>query len=353
MVNDPLTATYYPFTAMAPSVANILSCCFGRVAVYQPVGALPLRGLQPWIDNGFLDIRIPFAGITDATVLASEFANWKAWGSMHENGDLAYFARLGKSLAPVTPLTPQVAAAIKGTAGKTEPKTDNCELTIQLFLLLAQDFDQQSLDIQEQLDHIEKQKQALEDFFRIDSFEERSTATPVARDGFAQANEDLGNFMTESRMVAWNHLFQKAPARSGVLITNSQAALDFLLEDLAETVTVGHFPISYPLETSGNSPLKGHLGPLLKALLTKPWDDQLRRHVEEVGNRILGATAWKQKPPEASAQGTATFHWYLVPNLDTAALLKKQCQKGQGPQKEPGNNTVLGLLKTDVPGHDT
>jgi hypothetical protein len=329
-------------------MANILSCCFDRVAVYQPVGALPLTGLQPWIDDGFLDIRVPFAGITDATVLASEFANWQAWGSMHGDGDLAYFARLGESLAPVAPLAPKVASVIKGTAVKTDPKTDNRDLTTQLFLLLAQNFDRQSLDIQEQLANIEKQKQALEDFFRIDSLEERNT--PVSLDVFSQAKEDLGSFMTDSRMVAWNHLFQKALAPSGVLITDSPAALDFFLEGVTEKVTVCHFPISYPLQTSEKSPLKGHLDPLFKALLTKPWDEQLRRHVEEVSSRIPEATAWKQRPPEDSARGTATFHWYLVPHVDTAALLEQQCKKGQVPKKEPGKNTVVGLVKTDGPG---
>jgi hypothetical protein len=320
------------------------------MVVYQPVGALSLTGLQYWIDNGFLDIRIPFEGITDDTVLATEFANWKAWGSMHENGDLAYFARLGKNLEPVTPVSPQLVSAIKGTVGMTDPKTEKRELTTQLFLLLAQDFDQQSLDIQEQLASIEQQKQAMEDFFRIDSLEEKDMA-PVSRGKFSLAKEDLGSFMTESRMVAWNHLFQMAPCRSGVLITNSPAALDFLLEGAEESFVVGQFATSYPLKTSGKLPVESHIGPFLETLLSKPWDEQQRRHIEEIGSRILETKAREQKLPEDSAQGTATISWHLVPHINTAAFLKKQIQKGRGPKKEPGTNTVIGLLKADGPGH--
>ena len=349
VMSDLLSATYFPFITMAPSVAKALSGCFDRVFVYQPVGAVPPRGLQPWIEKGFVDVRVPFAGITDATVISSEFANWKAWGSMHGDGDLAYFAQMGENVSPVAPLSPKLASAIKGKATKGAPENKERDLTAQLFLLLTQDFDQESLDIQEQLAAVEKKKQAMEDFFRIDSVEEK--ATPVFQDIISRTKEDLGGFMTQSRMVAWNHLFQKALPPSDILLTDSSAALGFLLEGAAETVAIGHFSISWPLQTSEKLSLKGHVHSLLQALLTKPFDEQSKRGFEKACNQIQTVKTEEQGPSTEVGQETATFFWYVVPNVTSGELVDQLCKKGHISQKEPGKNTVVGLLKIHSPGH--
>jgi hypothetical protein len=335
---------------MATSVLEILSCSLDRVTLYQPVGAAPLANLAPWVNNGFLDIRIPFAGIVDENVVTAEFTNWKTWGSMHRDADMAYFSQMGNSLSPAEPLSPKLASQIKDRGKKAEEKTNRKDLASQLFLLLAQDFDLHSFDIQERLIDIAQRNKALEDFFSIDSPEEKKRLVPEER--FSQANEDLGALMTESRMIAWNHLFQKDPAPTGVLVTDSPAALDFLLEDQDQKVKVLHYRIAHPPDASAGFPWRGCLAPLFKDLLTKPWDEQLKRQAQKATSRILAVTEVEKRAPEGPAGTVAAFHWYLVPHVQTAALVNQQCKKGRREvEKEDRRNTLVGLVKMDGPDH--
>ena len=326
-----------------------LSCCLDGITLYQPVGSVPSANLQPWVDDGFLDIRIPFAGIVDQDLVAAGLTDWKTWGSLHHRADLAYFKEIGPSLSPVEPLTPRLTSEIKGTAGKAKDKTQDQDLTVQLFLLLAQDFDQQSWDIQEQLTNIDIQKRALEDFFHIDSPEQGDNLT--SKNVFSQPKEDLGRLMTKTRLIAWNHLFQKAPAPSNVLISDSPAAVDFLLEDQEEKLEVLHLTVPPPGATERSSH-KAHLASLFRDLLDKPWDDGRKRQVDQMNSQFLAMAPTRKPATNDLAAAKPAFHWHLVPHVDAKALLNKRCKRRQDlAENRVERNTLVGLLDTDSPGH--
>lgn len=349
-MNDMLQAIYFPFTTITSPVMEILTGYFDRVILYQPVGSVPSSSLRHWVDDGLLDIRVPFAGIVDQNLVTAGFTNWKSWGSMHEGADLAYFKEMGQKLPPTEPMTHRLVSEIKGDGGKVKDKSHAQDLTIQLFLLLAQDYDQQSADIQEQLTHIDLQKRNLEEFFRIDSPEQEDN--PVSKGSFSKPKEDLGQLMTKTRMIAWNHLFQKTPAPSSVLVTDSPAAVDFLLEDREEKIRTFRLPMPNPAIASEGFFTKADLASLCRDLLTKPWNEQRKRHIETTRNSISATATPGNMPAKDPAGSTPTFPCHLVPHVGTARLLNQQCMKNQHiAQNATEKNTLIGLVEMDRTGH--
>ncbi|UCD87601.1 MAG: hypothetical protein JSV01_07605, partial [Desulfobacterales bacterium] len=62
-IHDPqsavLSAVYFPFTFISPSLVEATSVCFDRLVVYQPPFGKHPQVLQPWVDTGFLELRSP------------------------------------------------------------------------------------------------------------------------------------------------------------------------------------------------------------------------------------------------------------------------------------------------------
>jgi hypothetical protein len=327
---------------------EILSCCLDGVTLYHPVGSIPSASLQPWIDKGFLDVRIPFAGIVSQGLVEAALTDWKTWGAMHPSADLAYFKEMGHKLVPIQPLTPQLTSEIKGAKDAPKDTPSDRDLAVQLFLLLAHDFDQQSSEIQQQLLEIDTRRRALEDFFRIDDPERGNRLAPDVV--FARPEEDLGRVMTQTRMVAWNYLFQKAPSRSGILVTDSPAAVDFLLGNREDKREVLHVPVPCPHHVSEGLSLKAHVAPLFSDLLTKPWDEDRRRQVQRTGRELLAMVTPEKPDMQDSADAMPTCRWYLVPHVEAKDLLNNRCTTNhREAQKKIGSNVLVGLIDVTRP----
>lgn len=337
-------ATYFPFTFIAPSLVEALSLCFRRVILYQPVGSGIIDGLQPWIAQGFLDIRIPFEDVIDKRDLRAELQDWREWGLLNQGADMAYLKTIGNQIAPVDPLTPQIASQMKATPGKGPKKFENKALSLQLFLHLAQDFDQQSWELQQHLNRFKLQHEALQSFFRTDKTEESDDLVPG--EPLPGREEDPGDFMIEKRMTAWNQLFQKDSAESSLLFTDSPSAHASLLGTVREKVEVFKFDISYAQSPPDQIPWKDPLEKLFDAVLTKPWSEQLPEWVGQETRQIEAMINQWEKSTRKPHKKIASFRWYLVPGQGACSLLNRRFSaNGVSEEKEGARNTLVGLVQ--------
>ncbi|MBW2601618.1 MAG: hypothetical protein JRD47_06795 [Deltaproteobacteria bacterium] len=339
-----LSPVYFPFTHIPTTVVQLLSSCFDRITVYQPVSSTPHATLQPWIDNGFLDFRTPFLETTDKTALMAKVKEWKTWALLNPNTDFAYLKAMKGHIAPVDPVTQRTVSQIKGTLEKTVEESGNRDLALQLFLLLAQDFDQQSMVLQEQLAEIGKGQQALQASFLIDNPEDANNL--VSEMAFGQPQEDLGAFSTEKRMTAWSHLFQKSPAEPVIFLTNSPSSHAFLLDKIEESVEIFDLTLPYPQDPSpATTPQKDYLNKLLYELLTNPWNDDLKKRAEKASDDMKAMVS-SGKRAMGRPEETASFRWSLLPNIEPCARLNRCCGlNAHSSKKGPVMNTLVGLFQ--------
>ncbi|MDY6990621.1 MAG: hypothetical protein SWQ30_21465 [Thermodesulfobacteriota bacterium] len=340
-----ISPVYFPFTVIDPSFLEALSRCLGRVVLYRPVGSPPVQALQAGSDR-FLEIRVPFEDIIDKEALVGELQQWKTWGLMSQDADMAYLKAVGGQMAPADPLIPKIASQIKASGenvGKRGEMFRDSDLAPQLFLHLAQDYDERSLELREHLDRFKLQEQALQDFFRIDRTEESEIPMPGA--ALVDSDTDPGGFMIENRMSAWNHLFQKDHDGSAVLFTDSPVAHAWLLEGAQERLELLKRGIPCIGEPQKKAPWGPRLEEIFGALLTTEWSDQLGRELELAGRDIEEMIkAWEASlgPP---GERTPRIRWSVVPGLPPCSLLQKRWGLKAGPEHRGcAKNSIIGLV---------
>jgi len=348
-----LSLVYFPFTLIAPSLVETLSAYFGRLILYRPVGSPPMEDLQQWMTRGFLEIRVPFEDVIDKNALMAELKQWRMWGLLNQGADTAYLKVAGRQMAPVHPLVPEIASEVKGTASKTREKAKNRDLTLQLFLHLAQDFDRQSWELGEKLKEFKGQQQALQAFLRVDEPEEGEG--PIPPEPFPESNEDLGGLMIEHRMLAWKRLFEAGPHESSLLFTDSPAAHAWFLDRAQEKIPLltFHLPCKQPLPHS--LPWKDPLEKLFRRVLTTPWNKQLQEKVDGTARKIEAMiVSWRQSVTKLGEK-TASFHWHVVPNQAAANVFNEQRgSAGHDEEVRRAENTLVGLVAHGVhrPSHN-
>jgi hypothetical protein len=339
-----LPATYFPFTYIAPSLVEILSGCLEGLVVYQPPGEAPTEGLEKWVTLGFLKLPAFPAEPGRQKALTKELRDWKAWGRMHENADLAYLKHVRDKIAPVGPSTPAVVSEIKKHAGKSrqEPQGDK-DLASRLFVHLAHDFDRESEELREQLAEVGKQKESLQSLFRVGTTDEE--ALFPTDEPFPDFSEDLGAFMTEKRMIAWNHLFQKASADVDMFLTSSAAAHAFVLDHAKEHVEIAHIEIAAQDGYSRPLTWRDRLQDLLRTLLVTPWNDRLKDEARETVQRIRRMSTGDTDRTALSGRSSMTLRWHLVPGISGKALFHQACRPSGTVQtgQSAATNTLVGL----------
>ncbi|NVM21176.1 MAG: hypothetical protein HWN68_05295 [Desulfobacterales bacterium] len=339
-----LSATYFPFTFIAPELVEAVSFCFNRIVLYRPVGSTPVGGLKPWIAQGFLDIRAPFDDVIDKTALAAELQNRRTWAFLNQDADLAYLKVAGDQIAPADPLTPKIVSQIKGTDPKLRARDENRDLSVQLFLHLSQEFDRHLWEMRGHLNRFKLQQQALETFLRTDKTEEPEHRIPG--DPFAKAEEDPGDYLTEKRMAAWSHIFRKDPAESSLLFTDSPSAHAYLLDTAEKKIELFGLRIPYAQAQTERPPWQDRLDDLFGAALNTPWSGQLQERIQKAGRQIESMVDQWEKSTTKPLHNIASFRWHLALHQATCSLLDQRLgMHGGGKAKQSAKNTLVGLVE--------
>jgi hypothetical protein len=344
-----ITPVYFPFTFIPPALLEAMSLCFPHVLLYQPAHANQHPALQPWIDNGFLDVRSPFETVIDKKPLQAALRDFSSWGLFQEHTDIAYLKTVEDGIAPVNPKIHRIASEIKG--GEAHPETsDEADLPPQLFLHLAQEFDEHSWELREELNRVDDQYQALQGDFRQDQEGEADHQILVAPT--SSGEEDPGRVMIEGRMAAWNRLFQRDPSDFGLLITGSYSAFDYLLADVEEKHEVLSFDLTLTRDESGEQTagypsLVEDLQRMFDMVMTTPWSQALEEKVMDAGKEVSARIADTGKSDAGTNGRGISFSWHVVPHLSASTLFNRIC-RAKTDQEEAITeikNTVVGLAR--------
>jgi hypothetical protein len=295
---------------------------FDRFKLFEPYGAAPITSeasIKQWVDRGFLDIRPFGATPTDKEKLVHDFHLWKSWGNAQDPRDLTHIKYLRDNLAPSGPIVPELVSTIKGPGEKT--KSQDPLFAYHLFLLLAHDFDQQSLELEAQLARVKTQRESLRSFLQSDALDEGRP--PKQPDPFVDVPQDLGELMTENRLLSWGRLFCHEDTQTQVLVTDSPEVFQHFLESVDNKESLLNLRSMPCREGSDVSRWQDPLRHLFSTLLTTPWDATSKKEAGVLIEQIRAISTGKDSEAKGlpdSEPWVFSSQWYLVPDTPVRHL---------------------------------
>ncbi|MBW2568558.1 MAG: hypothetical protein JRE47_04130 [Deltaproteobacteria bacterium] len=270
---------FFPFTYISMPVAETLSNLFGKIVVYQPSHQKLPETMEELSQNGMIDIRVPV--IKDKNILNAMLKECRAWINLHQGnkGMVKEFFKAHKDTIPFfnDSLTPQIKADIKKRSlrNQQEIKPDFL-LSAVLFLHIAQEFDMQNWEINHELDMIEDMEKNL-----IDSLKGETSVLLNNTGKHASTTDDPGDYMTKDRIKAWSLIMQHDHDISGMFITNSKSAFNYLVDKTPEAKII-YKCNSIPVDKNFSQKTekwRNNLAKHLETLTENPWqgsDDKIK-----------------------------------------------------------------------------
>lgn len=216
--------TCFPFTVISKKTMDAITAHFKSVAVYQPSADTP-NALAELAEKGLLEIRCPVQDNEDK--LKAVMKEYKKWAELHQGADLSVF-KFHQQEENIS--IAQLRADLKNyslTDGLTQPQEKSDPVfNARLFLKIAQDFDSERLDMEQELSSFEKMEKSLFEELRGEDATEIELPSKTSLD----ITEDAGAFMTHERLNAWTRLMLQDSEVSEFFVTTSRAVFDFLAE---------------------------------------------------------------------------------------------------------------------------
>jgi hypothetical protein len=325
---------YFPFTYVPESVGKVLAACFRQTVVYQISGTKIPKDMQELSRNGILDIRIPED--VNGEFLDKIFKDYRAWVNIHHGTETAFLAAMASKIPFFDEsASSQIRADIKKIEKQIphEAKPDPL-FNAKLFLHMAQEFDLQKKELDQDLMDIEEME---DEFMKNLKWEDDDDhARYVSRKILEKY--DPGHHMTTERINAWASLMSQDSQISGLYITTSRTALEHLIEIIPEMEQVICLD-AIPMGVDKNETLSN-------------WQDDLIKTLE-----MLATDNWPvsmddmANPPEISGKETCVeLTIYIVPNkiphecfsdcVETGAFKAGPFQTGIR-----FKNTLIGLVE--------
>ena len=328
---------YFPYTYISNPVAEALASCFGRFTVYQLLSdKLPLP-MQPWVDKGVVDIRIPVEGDTKALISAAD--NFQNWASLNVGNAGINPASLKTLKATTLPggasLSSQIVAEVKKQIkGSGIDKSSDPVLAARIFLYFAQAFDQQSRELDHVLDEFQKKEQ---DLIRDLKMEEDALAAEFKKEPghMPDVNTD---YLIAGRLAAWTRILLKDEHSPELFVTHSMAVLEQLLDSAPTAEKILDFEAIPRLTTA--------------TVERVPWQEKLMSYLSDiVANKRYEASGAKSEGFDIpAAENSVSLKIYLVPDQDFSQFFCRGAGM-MGPEfnrthpTAGGRNTLLGLVE--------
>lgn len=328
--------TYFPYTYISDPLAEAVAGCCGKFRVYQPLSdKLPLT-MQPWVDKGIIDIRLPVSGADREVEAATE--NYLNWANLHAGSSGPHRASLKTLKASAkglgTSLSSQIVADVKKQInGNTTAKASDPVLSARIFLYLAQNFDQQSQEVENVLaESRKKELELIQDLKR----EKDPLAAEFNKetDHLPKENTD---YLIGGRLEAWTRLLLKDRQPSGFFVTHSTAILGQLLDNAPTAEKIFDFEAipATTLATVGPAPWREQLMSLFSYMAENKWPAVSEKMVSGIDIPV--------------AENTVSLKIYVVPDQNPlqvfcrGAGIKGPDSNIAGPTGA-GRNTLLGLV---------
>ena len=235
---------YFPFTYISNPVAEALYACFGKTIVYQPSSKNIPEEIHKLAERGVLDIRIPVK--KDEEKLSAILKEYNAWANLHQGSrgiQLDFFKALKNKIPFFNDTSAsQIKANIKNITDENPiQKEPDPVFNARIFLSIAQEFDMQSAKID--LDMASFETTRMELIKSLKGEDETSPLVPGYGDEFKTGNLADYDYMIQERIEAWALLMcrdtlQYRDEMSGLFVTSSRQAIDYLLDKTPEAENV-------------------------------------------------------------------------------------------------------------------
>ena len=238
---------YFPFTYISKPVAEALHDCFGKTIVYHPSSKSIPEEIYMLAERGVVDIRIfEKPEKKDAEKLSAILKEYHAWANLHRGsrGIQLDFFKAGKNKIPFFDDTSssQIKADIKDIRGENRiRKEPDPVFNARIFLSIAQNYDMQNDKIVQDMTSVETAQRDL--IKTLKGEDEISPGVLGFSDEFKIDHFADYDHMIPERIEAWvlliyHDLMQSRDEKSGLFVTNSRQAIDYLLEKTSETENV-------------------------------------------------------------------------------------------------------------------
>jgi len=334
---------YFPTTYVSPPAAAAMQALFPSVVICQPfAGRLPpdMRTLQ---ESGFLDVFTPVPG--DEQRLDDMVREFRQWGRLHAGGAGLHAAfwhqRLqADSLAEdgsSSQLVSQIKSRLTPARGPTEPDR---LMPARVFLHLAQEFDRQRCEIQQDMARHETLSAEL--LHALTG--EHDPSAGGRNQGPSSGPAGHEDHLWESRLAAWARLFLCHPYPSPVFVTFSAAVADHVIASVPRVLRL----LPEALATFVHPPVaSGHPSP----------HDVMPRLAEFAAIPLsLLEKQFVTDSPDAPAARGAGPDVFVLPEADPTHVFARfltgapdKCQRRPG--ERPWRHTVLVRLSlASAPG---
>ena len=301
---------YFPFTYISKPVAEALYACFGKTIVYQPSSKNIPEEIHKLAERGMLDTRISGKPEKkDEEKLSAILKDYIAWANLHKGSrgiQLDYF-KAGRNKIPFfdDTSTSQIKADIEDITGKNPARKEpDPVFDARLFLTIAQNFDMQNDKIIRDMASFETARMDL--IKSLKGEDETSPVVPGYGDEFKTGNLTDYDHMIPERIEAWAllicyDLIQCRDEMSGLFVTSSRQAIDYLLEKTPETENV--FSIdAIPMMNNQTEE-------------TAKWQKSLMEHLKMVaeGSQPLENDDFTVVPDDLKCETKVSLSLYIVP----------------------------------------
>jgi len=325
---------YFPFTCIFDLSAEMISAIFGQPVVYRPSSKNLPEIMQELAKTEAIDIRIPVKN--DENKLNAILKEYKSWLNLHI-GDKRGMTSFFKTHADKIPFfddtfTTQIKTDIRKKLQQKQPEIKLDPLfNAKIFLAIAQEFDAQNWEINQKLFMVDKMQQDLIENIKgeIDSsfVENAENSLPESY--------DPGAYMTVNRIKAWALLMQHDPQETGLFITNSSSAFEYLIDKASRTEIIVSFD-SIPLQK--NSVEK-----------TDKWRDDFMKQLEIIARNPWPISIDKIAGPcfAKNSDAKVSLTLAIVPGKTPHEFFAGCCGYNHSASKEKPQfqNTLLGLVR--------
>ena len=319
---------YFPMTYLSAAVESRLSVCFGQTALYRPSDLALPETMQAAVDADRLVVHTPV--VAESARLAALMKAYYAWAAENKGVDLSVF-KGRESRIPFYEDTSisKIRQNIRDVGSETEKTEAGASVfKARLFLEMAQELDRQNSELERSLDDVRQQ----EDSMLADLLGAAGDTGGGIEPAFQAAGvADPGAYMTATRLQAWWQLARKGPVPGNLLVTDSRAVIEYLIEKEPGLQKTGP-SVELPFPTTGDQ-------------VSADWQDRISEYLVRLTSQADAGDVSANLPAAKAEDATVCLAFYRLEKTGTEAFFNRLSEPGESlPGQSPEKNLVICLV---------